>query len=181
MDDLRWLRDGECWTKPVRRAGYARRPCKDTLLSGDPTGVAGVHCAKLGSAFALGRGYPRCDCRLQPQCSGAAESNRFRQPKYQRNGVLGPTWDHGVPADWQTSWYKRDGKRTRISPLAVTTTSTAPFLHWKAKLTVGEDYLSSDIFDTFRFSGVSLNSDLSMLPPSLRGYAPEVTGIPFRR
>ena len=42
---------------------------------------------------------------------------------------------------------------------------------------MGEDYLSSDIFDTFRFSGVSLNSDLSMLPPSLRGYAPEVTGI----
>lgn len=47
----------------------------------------------------------------------------------------------------------------------------------KAKLTVGEDYLNSDIFDSFRYTGMSLISDDSMLPPNLRGYAPEVTGI----
>lgn len=46
-----------------------------------------------------------------------------------------------------------------------------------AKLTLGEDYLSSDIFDSWRFTGVSLASDESQLPPKLRGYAPEVTGI----
>lgn len=46
-----------------------------------------------------------------------------------------------------------------------------------AKLSVGEDYLVSNIFDSFRFIGASIRSDLNMLPPNLRGYAPEVTGI----
>ncbi len=39
------------------------------------------------------------------------------------------------------------------------------------------DYLDSGIFDSFRFSGVSLVSDDNMLPPNLRGYAPEVVGV----
>lgn len=46
-----------------------------------------------------------------------------------------------------------------------------------AKLILGEDYLNSNMFDSFRFIGASLRSDLNMLPPNLRGYAPEVTGI----
>ncbi len=46
-----------------------------------------------------------------------------------------------------------------------------------AKLTIGEDSLYSDIFDSFRFTGVGLQSDDKMLPPNLRGYAPEVTGV----
>ncbi|WP_421094483.1 fimbria/pilus outer membrane usher protein, partial [Serratia fonticola] len=41
-----------------------------------------------------------------------------------------------------------------------------------AQLTIGENYLYSDIFDSFRFSGVSLTTDDNMLPPNLRGYAP---------
>ncbi len=44
----------------------------------------------------------------------------------------------------------------------------------RSKLTAGEDYLDSGLFDSFRFGGVSLRSDDSMLPPNLRGYAPEV-------
>ncbi|HDL7749473.1 TPA: outer membrane usher protein [Yersinia enterocolitica] len=47
----------------------------------------------------------------------------------------------------------------------------------RSKLTIGEDYLDSSVFDSFRFSGASLRSDDSMLPPNLRGYAPEVVGI----
>ncbi len=46
-----------------------------------------------------------------------------------------------------------------------------------AKLSVGENFLNSDIFDSFRFAGASLVTDDNMLPPNLRGYAPEVTGI----
>lgn len=46
-----------------------------------------------------------------------------------------------------------------------------------AKLIIGEDYLVSNMFDSFRFIGASIRSDLNMLPPNLRGYAPEVTGI----
>ncbi|WP_407719096.1 MULTISPECIES: outer membrane usher protein [Enterobacter] len=47
----------------------------------------------------------------------------------------------------------------------------------RAKMTLGEDYLTSDMFDSFRFTGVSLVSSDNMLPPNLRGYAPEVTGL----
>jgi outer membrane usher protein PapC len=47
----------------------------------------------------------------------------------------------------------------------------------KARLTVGEDYLYSDLFDSFRYTGAALISDASQLPPNLRGYAPEVVGV----
>ncbi|WP_150292698.1 outer membrane usher protein [Pseudomonas extremaustralis] len=47
----------------------------------------------------------------------------------------------------------------------------------KARLVLGEDYLYSDLFDSFRFTGAALNSDESQLPPNLRGYAPEVVGV----
>ncbi len=47
----------------------------------------------------------------------------------------------------------------------------------KAKLIVGEDYLQSDLFDSFKYTGVALRSDDNMLPPNLRSYAPEVTGF----
>lgn len=47
----------------------------------------------------------------------------------------------------------------------------------KARLVVGENYLYSDLFDSFRFTGAALNSDESQLPPNLRGYAPEVVGV----
>jgi outer membrane usher protein len=47
----------------------------------------------------------------------------------------------------------------------------------RSKLSVGEDYLNSDVFDTFALRGVSLSSDDRMLPPSLRGYAPLINGV----
>jgi outer membrane usher protein FimD/PapC len=48
---------------------------------------------------------------------------------------------------------------------------------WASTLTLGESYFTSDIFNTFRYTGLSLASDERMLPPKLRGYAPEVSGI----
>ncbi|MBH3259860.1 outer membrane usher protein [Serratia marcescens] len=47
----------------------------------------------------------------------------------------------------------------------------------RSKLTLGESYLNSGVFDSFRFAGASLVSDDNMLPPNLRGYAPEVVGV----
>nr|CDS55874.1 putative outer membrane usher protein YfcU [Serratia symbiotica] len=47
----------------------------------------------------------------------------------------------------------------------------------RAKLRLGESYLNSTVFDSFRFLGASLVSDDNMLPPNLRGYAPEVSGV----
>lgn len=47
----------------------------------------------------------------------------------------------------------------------------------QANLTLGENYINSDIFNSWRYTGVSLVSDDRMLPPNLRGYAPQVSGI----
>ncbi|WP_227744167.1 fimbria/pilus outer membrane usher protein [Hafnia paralvei] len=52
-----------------------------------------------------------------------------------------------------------------------------PIPSLQARLVMGQTYLSSDIFDSFRFTGASMASDERMLPPSLRGYAPQITGI----
>ncbi|EOF4703812.1 MAG: fimbrial biogenesis outer membrane usher protein [Klebsiella huaxiensis] len=46
-----------------------------------------------------------------------------------------------------------------------------------SKLTIGQYDLSSDLYDTFHFTGASLESDEQMLPPDLRGYAPQISGI----
>lgn len=46
-----------------------------------------------------------------------------------------------------------------------------------ATLTLGENFINSNLFDSWRYTGINLASDERMLPPSLRGYAPEVSGI----
>ncbi|WP_272668908.1 fimbria/pilus outer membrane usher protein [Providencia sp. PROV151] len=45
------------------------------------------------------------------------------------------------------------------------------------KLFVGEIYIKSDLFDSVRFKGISVFTDESMMPPNLRGYAPQITGV----
>lgn len=47
----------------------------------------------------------------------------------------------------------------------------------RSNLIVGEDYLDSSLFGSFRYTGANLRSNDNMLPPNLRGYAPEVTGV----
>jgi len=46
-----------------------------------------------------------------------------------------------------------------------------------AKLTAGEIYLDSQVFDSLRYTGLNLVSDERQLPPNLQGYAPEIRGI----
>ncbi|HAL9314283.1 fimbria/pilus outer membrane usher protein [Escherichia coli] len=48
---------------------------------------------------------------------------------------------------------------------------------WRANLTLGENYINSEIFSPWRYIGASLESDDRMLPPKLRGYAPQITGV----
>lgn len=48
---------------------------------------------------------------------------------------------------------------------------------WHSNMTLGENYINSDIFSSWNYTGISLESDDRMLPPKLRGYAPQVTGI----
>ncbi|MGP2965692.1 outer membrane usher protein [Serratia ureilytica] len=80
-------------------------------------------------------------------------------------------------ADWQGQWNRQGGgESTRnLDWSRYYAYRAIPTL--RSKLTLGEDYLDSGLFDSFRFGGVSLRSDDNMLPPNLRGYAPEVNGV----
>ncbi|HBO23154.1 MAG TPA: fimbrial assembly protein [Providencia sp.] len=44
-------------------------------------------------------------------------------------------------------------------------------------LTIGENYFYSDVFESWQYSGISLENDDRMLPPKLVGYAPEIIGV----
>lgn len=48
---------------------------------------------------------------------------------------------------------------------------------WNSRLTAGEGTTPANIFDGFQFLGVQLNTDETMLPDSLQGYAPTVHGV----
>ncbi|WP_421524185.1 outer membrane usher protein [Pseudomonas yamanorum] len=95
------------------------------------------------------------------------------------NGTLGANvgaWR--LRADWQGRVEKdreSAGRRQRLEWSRYYAYRALPAL--KARLVVGEDYLYSDLFDSFRFTGAGIRSDESQLPPNLRGYAPEVVGV----
>lgn len=93
------------------------------------------------------------------------------------NGTLGANFGPWrLRADWQAQYDHSKGSSDRRWDWSRYYAYRAlPAL--RSKLTVGEDSFYSDIFDSFRFTGVSLLSDDNMLPPNLRGYAPEVTGV----
>ncbi|MCL1028988.1 fimbria/pilus outer membrane usher protein [Serratia silvae] len=46
-----------------------------------------------------------------------------------------------------------------------------------AHLTLGKSFLSSDVFDSINYTGISIASDDRMLPAAFRGYAPVFEGI----
>ncbi|EBL5818965.1 fimbria/pilus outer membrane usher protein [Salmonella enterica subsp. enterica serovar Muenchen] len=51
-----------------------------------------------------------------------------------------------------------------------------PLPKMQARLTLGENYVNSSVFDSWRYTGGVIESDENMLPPQLRGYAPEIIG-----
>lgn len=118
------------------------------------------------------------DYNLNAQVSQQTRSGEQTSYSTSGNGVVGVNlgaWR--ARADWQMRLDRQQGQGATHS------------LDWSryyvyraikslgAKLTLGEDYLVSDIFDSFRFTGLSLITDINMLPPNLRGYAPEITGV----
>lgn len=96
------------------------------------------------------------------------------------NGTVGANagaWR--LRGDYQGSYNhttgQREGNTQNFAWSRVYLFRAVPRIH--ATVSLGENYLASNLFDSWRYTGVSLNSDDRMLPPSLRGYAPEVTGI----
>ena len=93
-------------------------------------------------------------------------------------GVLGANYESWrLRADWQGQenlpGQKDSGSRWDFNRIY----AFRPLPSIMAKVTLGEYYYGSGIFDSFRYTGISLQSDERMLPPGLRGYSPEINGI----
>ncbi|ALK30177.1 fimbria/pilus outer membrane usher protein [Burkholderia plantarii] len=54
---------------------------------------------------------------------------------------------------------------------------STPLARFGGALTAGDTSSTSDLFDNFRFRGVTLQSDEGMVPDSLQGYAPVIRGV----
>jgi outer membrane usher protein FimD/PapC len=94
------------------------------------------------------------------------------------NGVAGANmgaWR--LRTDWQMRMDKQQSQGTTSTFDLTRYYAYRALKSLNAQLGVGENFLSTEIFDSFRFTGLSLASDSNMLPPNLRGYAPEVTGV----
>ncbi|HEJ7935769.1 outer membrane usher protein [Serratia marcescens] len=120
---------------------------------------------------------------LDYNLNGQVQKNRNGSGQTQRlggNGAVGANlgaWR--LRADWQTSLNHQTGSGESSQRTFDWSRYYAfrALPQWGARLALGEDSLQSNLFDSFRFTGFSLVSDDNMLPPNLRGYAPEVTGI----
>ncbi|MCB5304091.1 fimbria/pilus outer membrane usher protein [Yersinia bercovieri] len=80
--------------------------------------------------------------------------------------------------DYQGSYFRASGREASQHNFDLTRVYLyRPLPMIEALLTMGEDYVNSNLFDSWRYSGVSLVSEERMLPPRLRGYAPEIIGV----
>lgn len=89
----------------------------------------------------------------------------------QAGANLGP-WR--LRGEYQTSYYSSNHKFD-FSMNQIYAYRPLPLM--AAKITAGEIYLDSQVFDSLRFTGLNLVSDERQLPPNLQGYAPEIRGV----
>lgn len=118
------------------------------------------------------------DYNVNAQASQQTRGGERTSSNISGNGVAGVNlgvWR--ARADWQVRLDKQQGQNSTHSFDWSRYYVYRAIKSLGAKLTLGEDYLVSDIFDSFRFTGISLVTDINMLPPNLRGYAPEITGV----
>lgn len=178
LASLQWLRGGECLdTDSLDGIDMNVDLAKDALYIAIPQAYLEFTAPNWDPPSRWDEGIPGIIADYNLNLLTQHNTQSSDRYSLSGNGVFGANYGAWRGrAEWQTHWSKNNGNISKDFTFSRYYLYRAiPSL--KSKLTIGEDYLDSAIFDSFRFSGVSLNSDLSMLPPSLRGYAPEVTGI----
>lgn len=117
------------------------------------------------------------DYNLNAQTTERRQGNG-RSDNLSGNGTAGMNlgaWR--LRGDWQTQMQRSDDQPSlnQFAWSRFYALRAVPSL--RSNLIVGEDYLDSSLFGSFRYTGANLSSNDNMLPPNLRGYAPEVTGV----
>ncbi|EMI5491525.1 outer membrane usher protein [Providencia stuartii] len=183
LKDLTWWHDGQC-LNPESLPGMKIRGdlATSSLYVSIPQAYMEYTAPNWDPPSRWDDGIPAilADYNINANANNSYRKGGNNSYQVNGNGVVGinaGAWR--LRADWQGRLSHQNGKNA----------GTDKDFQWnrfyayravptlQAKLTLGEDYLESNMFDSFRFTGASLRSDNNMIPPSLRGYAPEVTGI----
>jgi outer membrane usher protein len=104
---------------------------------------------------------------------------------YHTEGMAGHTQAYlGMDAGFNAGpWrFRHTGALTAGSGSGIRATSTRSYVErditrLKSQLLVGDAFTSGELFDGIGYRGVSLATDVRMLPESQRGYAPVVRGV----
>ncbi len=112
---------------------------------------------------------------LQQSRSVYANSTLTNFSAYGVAGVNLSAWR--LRADWQGQYSKNSDDRQSSEFKINRVYGYRALPDITAQLKMGEIDMGQSIFDSFPFVGASLTTDENMLPPNLRGYAPEVVGI----
>ncbi len=182
MKDLRWWHQGECLDESSV-AGMEMRGdlATSALYLNIPQAFLEYTAENWDPPSRWDEGIPGLlfDYNLNAQSQHQQHSGT-RSYNLSGNGTAGANlgaWR--LRADWQGSLSHQTGSGQptdkRLDWSRYYAYRALPAL--RSKLTLGEGYLDSGMFDSFRFAGASLVSDDNMLPPNLRGYAPEVVGV----
>lgn len=182
LKDLTWWREGECLNETSVQGMEVRGdlPTSSLYLS-IPQAYLEYSDENWDPPSRWDEGIPgllldyNVNARSQHQ-----QRDRARGYSLSGNGTAGANlgaWR--LRADWQANFDYQSGSgqptNKQLDWSRYYAYRAIPAL--RSKLTLGENYLDSGMFDSFRFTGASLVSDDSMLPPNLRGYAPEVVGV----
>lgn len=104
--------------------------------------------------------------------------DKSRSSTLSGNGTAGANWGAWrLRGDWQSQLQNStdQSSQQQFSWSRFYALRAIPSL--RSNLILGEDYLDSNLFGSFRYTGGNLSSNDNMLPPNLRGYAPEVRGV----
>ncbi|WP_432524351.1 outer membrane usher protein [Serratia sp. BFP-2025] len=182
MKDLRWWHQGECLDESSVVGMEMRGDlATSSLYLNIPQAFLEYTAENWDPPSRWDEGIPGLlfDYNLNAQSQHQQRSGT-RSYNLSGNGTAGANlgaWR--LRADWQGSLNHQTGSGqptdTRLDWSRYYAYRALPAL--RSKLTLGEGYLDSGMFDSFRFAGASLVSDDNMLPPNLRGYAPEVVGV----
>ncbi|MBN3003243.1 fimbrial biogenesis outer membrane usher protein [Chromobacterium alkanivorans] len=164
-------------------------------------------CVDLSAVSAAKVRYSKSNARLDisvPQAELAYRDEDYAPPETWNDGVPAAMLDYrvfyqrtdnglGASSSKTTSYgvaganagpwrlrsnYQYDDSATNRSRLSWNNTQVYRDLRgMQARLTLGEVFKTSEIFDAFSMRGATLNSDDRMIPQSLRGYAPQVNGV----
>ncbi|AOF00618.1 fimbrial assembly protein [Serratia surfactantfaciens] len=182
MKDLRWWYQGECLDESSVTGMEMRGDlATSSLYLNIPQAFLEYTAENWDPPSRWDEGIPGLlfDYNLNAQSQHQQRSGT-RGYNLSGNGTAGANFGAWrLRADWQGSLSHQTGSGqptdTRLDWSRYYAYRALPAL--RSKLTLGESYLDSGMFDSFRFAGASLVSDDNMLPPNLRGYAPEVVGV----